>query len=405
VREGGEGLAVLYLDLDGFKSVNDTLGHPVGDALLRLVAQRLRECTGGNETAARLGGDEFAILHVTSEPAKDAAALARRIIEVIGAPYHVDDHLVVIGTSLGIALAPTDGVDADQLMKNADMALYHAKSSGRGTFHFFQAEMDTRAHARRSLELALREALVRNEFELLYQPMINLADNTVSGCEALLRWHHPERGIVAPTEFIPLAEEIGLINPLGEWVIRQACAAAAKWPADIGVAVNLSPAQFKSRRLLQVIVNALAGSGLPANRLELEITESILLHETDATLATLHQLRGLGVRVSLDDFGTGYSSLSYLRRFPFDKIKIDRSFIKELFDHPNCMAIVRAITSLGRSLGMVTTAEGVETPEQLELVRGEGCAEAQGSLLSRPRSEQEIAQLLVDRARGAEIAA
>ena len=303
-------------------------------------------------------------------------------------------HEVVVGASIGIALAPADGEASDALLRNADMALYRAKAEGRGTAHFFEPEMDRRIQARRILELDLRKAFAHGEFELYYQPLINLSSNGVSGFEALLRWRHPERGMVAPAEFIPLAEEIGLIVPLGEWVLRKACSEAVKWPSELKIAVNLSPAQFRSRGVVQAVLTALAYSGLPADRLELEITESVLLGETDVNLATLHQLREIGVRISMDDFGTGYSSLSYLRCFPFDKIKIDRSFVRDLSERPDCLAIIRAVAGLGISLGIATTAEGVETQEQLDQLRAEGCTEVQGYLFSPPRPATELAGLM-----------
>ena len=388
----GETIAVLCLDLDHFKSVNDTLGHPIGDRLLEAVTERLLACVRDTDTVARLGGDEFAILQAGIEKPEAAAWLARRLIERIGEPYDIDGHQVVVGTSVGIALAPSDGDNADQLLKNADMALYRAKSDGRRAYRFFEPEMDVRLQARRALELDLRKALADRQFELFYQPLVDLRTEAVSGCEALLRWNHPERGLVSPAEFIPLAEEIGLIVPLGEWVLREACREAAAWPEPMKVAVNLSPAQFKSRNLVQAVVRALAASRLAASRLELEITETVLLLENEATVATLHQLRGFGVRISMDDFGTGYSSLSYLRSFPFDKIKIDRSFVRDLSDKQDCAAIIRAVVGLGTSLGMTTTAEGVETIEQLEQVRAEGCTEVQGYLFSPPRRACDLAR-------------
>jgi diguanylate cyclase (GGDEF)-like protein/PAS domain S-box-containing protein len=399
VRRRGS-LAVLCLDLDHFKSVNDTLGHPVGDALLRAVTERLRACVRDGDTIARLGGDEFAILQIGLEKPEEASGLARRLIDTMGEPYDLGGHQVVIGTSIGIAVAPNDGEDPDQLLKNADMALYRAKNDGRGTYRFFEPEMDARLQARRALELDLRKALAQGEFELFYQPLVDLRSNEVSGCEALLRWHHPERGLVEPAEFIPLAEEIGLIVPLGEWVLRQACAEAVQWPNDVKVAVNLSPVQFKNRNLVQAVVRALAASGLSARRLELEITETVLLLENEATLATLHQLRELGVRISMDDFGTGYSSLSYLRSFPFDKIKIDRSFVRDLAEKQDSVAIIRAVAGLGSSLGITTTAEGVETIEQLNKVRAEGCTEVQGYFFSPPRRAKDIAGLFAEVTRG-----
>jgi diguanylate cyclase (GGDEF)-like protein/PAS domain S-box-containing protein len=391
---GGPGLAVHCLDLDHFKSVNDTLGHPVGDLLLKAVAERLGRCVGEEALVARLGGDEFAVIQPIAAGPNAAGELASRLIAVVGAPYEVQGNEVVIGASIGIALAPDDGETADVLLRNADMALYRAKAEGRGASHFFEPEMDRRIQARRSLELDLRKAFVNGEFELFYQPLVNLGSNAVTGFEALLRWRHPERGMVSPAEFIPLAEEIGLIVPLGEWVLREACMQAATWPGDIKVAVNLSPAQFRSRGVVQAVMSALAHSRLLPQRLELEITESVLLGETEANLATLHQLREIGARISMDDFGTGYSSLSYLRSFPFDKIKIDRSFVRELVERPDCVAIVRAVAGLGASLGIATTAEGVETQEQLDRLRREGCTEVQGYLFSPPRPAAEILDLM-----------
>ncbi len=391
-RRGGL-LAVHCLDLDHFKSVNDTLGHPIGDDLLRVVAERLKDNLRDCDLVARLGGDEFAVIQMNIERPSEASDLAARLIAALSANYDIQRHEVVIGASIGIALAPNDGDAADILLRNADMALYRAKTE-RGSAHFFEAEMDRRIQARRILELDLRKAFVNGEFDLYYQPLINLDGDRISGFEALLRWHHPERGMVLPGEFIALAEEIGLIGPLGEWVLRRACTEAAGWPGDLKIAVNLSPAQFRTRSVVQAVMSALAYSGLPPHRLELEITESVLLGETEANLAILHQLREIGARISMDDFGTGYSSLSYLRSFPFDKIKIDRSFVRDLAERPDCMAIIRAVTGLGASLGISTTAEGVETREQLERLRAEGCTEAQGFLFSPPRPAAELGALL-----------
>jgi diguanylate cyclase (GGDEF)-like protein len=368
-----ESVAVHLLDLDHFKNVNDTLGHPVGDRLLKAVADRLRTLVRETETIARMGGDEFAIIQVALKQPADASALAQRIVEVVSEPHNFDDHQVVAGTSVGIAVGPTDGMGPDQLIRNADLALYRAKGDGRGVFRFFEPEMDARMQARRTMEYDLRKALVAGEFELHYQPLVNLERNEITGCEALIRWHHPEKGMISPGDFIPLAEENGFIVPLGEWAIRKACSTAATWPEHIRVAVNLSPVQFKNPGLLQVVLGALAASSLQPQRLELEITETVLLDDSSATLATLHQLRALGVRVAMDDFGTGYSSLSYLQSFPFDKIKIDRSFIKELTDKKSAVDIVRAVAALANRLGMATTAEGVETKEQLDTVKAEGC--------------------------------
>ncbi len=387
-------LAVLYLDLDHFKSVNDTLGHQIGDELLKTVAARLRDCVGEVDTVARVGGDEFAIIHTGIEQPNDAAVLARRICEAVKEPCELHGHAVIVDTSIGIALAPGDGTDPTELLKNADMALYRAKADGRGTYRFFEPEMDARMKTRRTLELALRVALANGEFELHYQPLVNLDDRRITCCEALIRWKHPERGLIPPAEFIPIAEEIGLIVPLGEWVLRRACADAMQWPADIKVAVNLSPLQVMNQNLVAVVVGALAAAGLPASRLEVEITESVLMQNSEATLATLHRLRELGVKISMDDFGTGYSSLSYLRSFPFDKIKIDRCFISGLATGDDSVAIVLAIAGLAKHLGIATTAEGVETKQQLQQVKALGCSEMQGFLFSAPRRNEEITQLL-----------
>jgi diguanylate cyclase (GGDEF)-like protein len=390
----GEGLAVLCVDLDYFKEVNDTLGHPAGDDLLRAVAARLKNCVRDVDMIARLGGDEFAVIRPGVARPEEVIAVAERIVKVLGEPYSLDGHEVIVGASVGIARAPGDGTSADQLLKNADMALYRAKADGRRTYRFFEPEMDARLQARRRLEVDLRAALLQGEFELYYQPIVNVERRQVSGFEALIRWNHPQRGVVLPLEFIPLAEEIGLIHAIGEWVLRQACAEAANWPNDIRIAVNLSAAQFKTRNLVQTVVHALAASRLPASRLELEVTESILLHDSETILSTLHQLHELGVRISMDDFGTGYSSLSYLRSFPFDTIKIDRTFVEELPQRSDCAAIVRAVAGLGDSLGMLTTAEGVETEDQLARLRTEGCEEVQGYLFSRPVPAKALPDLI-----------
>jgi diguanylate cyclase (GGDEF)-like protein len=391
--ERGQRLAVLCLDLDQFKNVNDTLGHAVGDELLRVVAGRLRGCVRETDTISRVGGDEFSIIQVDIAGATDAERLARRISEAVSAPYDLSGHLVIVNTSIGIALAPADGTEADDLLKNADMALYGAKADGRGVYKFFEPAMDARMKARCALELALRKALEQGEFELYYQPTVSLLNEDVHGCEALLRWNHPERGVVPPLEFIPVAEEIGLIVTLGEWVIRQACADAAKWPGNVSVAVNLSPTQLNSKNLVPTVLSALATSQLPAHRLELEITETVLMQNTETTLRTLHQLRALGIRIAMDDFGTGYSSLSYLRSFPFDKIKIDRCFINGLGDSPGSAAIVRAVADLADSLSMSTTAEGVETRAQLDHVRELGCTDVQGYFYSRPVPIRDLLKL------------
>jgi len=390
----GHALALHCLDLDQFKAVNDTLGHPIGDDLLRAVAGRLRDILRETDSLARLGGDEFAIVQSAIESPADATELASRLIEMIEVPFEIDGHQIVIAASIGIAFAPEDGMDADQLLKCADLAMYRAKLDGRGVYRLFQAEMDAAMQVRRVLELELRQALSGGQLELFYQPQIDLQTRRVGGFEALLRWRHPKMGLVAPNRFIALAEETGMIVSIGEWVLREACAAAAHWPDALKIAVNVSAVQFKSRNLVGAVVAALRDSGLPANRLELEITESVMLHDTDATLATLHQLRDLGVQIAMDDFGTGYSSLSYLRRFPFDRIKIDQSFIRELGKQDDCIAIVRAVVTLGRDLGMAITAEGVETRQQLAMLERVGCGEIQGYLFSRPVPEATVIELL-----------
>jgi diguanylate cyclase (GGDEF)-like protein len=403
--ERGQRLAVLCLDLDHFKNVNDSLGHLVGDELLRAVAARLRGCVRETDTISRVGGDEFAIIQTDINDATDAERLALRLSEVIAEPYDLGGHMIVVRTSIGIAVAPVDGIDASELLKNGDMALYGAKADGRGVYRFFEPRMDARMKARRALELALRKALANDEFELYYQPAVTLDGETVQCCEALLRWNHPEHGLVMPADFIPIAEEIGLIVPIGEWVIRRACEDASTWPDDIRVAVNLSPTQLNNSLLFPTVLNALTAAQLPAHRLELEITEAVLMENTEANLRTLHGLRALGIRISMDDFGTGYSSLSYLRSFPFDKIKIDRCFISGLGDDNESAAIVQAVAGLAQQLSMTTTAEGVETQTQLDRVRELGCTDVQGHFFSPPVPAKELAALLAKRsASGSEVA-
>jgi len=392
--ERGERLALHHLDLDLFKNVNDALGHPVGDELLRAVAARLRGCVGEQDTISRVGGDEFVLIQAGIAGGTDAEHLARRIADALRAPYELAGQKIMIDASIGIALAPADGTEADELLKNADMALYGAKANGRGVYRFFEPAMDARMKERRALELALRKAFDQGEFELHYQPVLNLEKREVSCCEALIRWRHPERGMISPADFIPVAEEIGLITALGEWVIRRACDDAAKWPNDVCVAVNLSPTQLGSPGLLPAVLGALAASQLPPHRLELEITEAVLMQNSEVNLRTLHQLRALGIRISMDDFGTGYSSLSYLRSFPFDKIKIDRCFIKGLGEHSESDVIVRAVAGLAENLGMTTTAEGVETRQQLDRVRHLGCTDVQGFFYSPPVSARDLPKLL-----------
>ncbi len=387
-------LAVLYVDLDHFKTVNDTLGHSVGDELLQAVADRLRGCAEPTDLVAHVGGDEFAIIQPRLERRSDAAFLAKNICTALKAPYDLSGHVAIVDASVGIALAPSDGSEPDELLKNADLALYRAKADGRGGLRFFEPDMDARMRARRTLELDLRRTLNEGAFELYYQPIVNIESGEVTCLEALLRWNHPERGPIPPSEFVPVAEEMGLIVPLGEWVLRKACSDAANWPSGIAVAVNLSPTQIVGADLMPTVIGALARSGLPAARLEVEITEAVLMQSVKATLATLHNLRELGARISLDDFGTGYSSLSYLRSFPLDKIKVDRCFIGGL-PGGDSLAIVRAIVSLAHSLNMTTTAEGVETELQAQQVRALGCTEMQGFHISRPRRLEDISRLFL----------
>ena len=393
-RRSAEKVAVLVLGIDNFKAVNDTLGHGIGDKLLRGVAKRLRSTLREEDTLARLNSDEFAIVQGGLTRPEDAVLLARRLLEVIGEPYLLDGHSVVIGASIGIAMAPGDGDESEKLLKSADMALSRAKNDSRGTFSFFEAGMDARAQSRHKIEIDLRDAIQNDALRPYYQPLIDLATGRITGFEALVRWPHPERGMISPAEFIPVAEETGLINALGGLMLRRACMDAALWPDDVRVAVNLSPLQFRVGNLLSVVMDALKQSGLPAKRLELEITETLLLEKSSQVLATLHALRALGVRISMDDFGTGYSSLSYLRSFPFDKIKIDQSFVRDLGANRDAQAIVRSIISLGIGLGVTITAEGVETEAELSCLRAEGCHEGQGFLFSRARPNAEIVGLL-----------
>lgn len=388
VAIAGGAMAVLCFDLDNFKTVNDRLGHAAGDRLLRWVAARLKENVGEHDTVARLGGDEFAVLQRGPQP-RSAERLARRLVEIIGHPPPLENQSIHVGVSVGIAIAPDHGLDADELMKCADLALYQAKAKGRGAYQLFEPEMEEEARSRHALEQDLRGALEADQFHLVFQPQVRLDTTELTGFEALLRWTHPSRGFVSPAEFIPIAEENGLIVPIGEWVLRTACATAASWP-DVTVAVNLSPVQFRSRGLVAMVTSALAEAGLPPRRLELEVTETALLDDSEATIGILHQLRGLGVRVSLDDFGVGYSSLSYLRKFPFDRIKIDRSFVGTIGESPESVAIVRTIASLGSVLGVETTAEGVETVEQLDFVRACGCTAVQGYYFGKPCPAAEV---------------
>ena len=390
----GRHFSVFGLDLDHFKQVNDTLGHAAGDLLLKSVSERLQSSLRKGDVVSRLGGDEFAIIQFDTTDPQHCHALAKRITDRIVAPYNLAGQEAVIGVSIGIAMAPGDGSDAENLLKRADTALYAAKGEGRGTYRFFDAEMDKAAQTRRTLEQELRKAVAEGGLQLHYQPLVNLSSGQITGFEALLRWPHPVRGMVSPGDFIPLAEETGLIGPIGEWVLRQACADAVQWPASMRVAVNLSPVQFKTHNLSTVVVAALVESGLSPTRLELEITESVLLLEEKSTIETLHQIRKLGVSIAMDDFGTGYSSLSYLRSFPFDKIKIDQTFVRDLSKREDCVTIVSAIAGLASSLKMRTVAEGVETEDQAAKVRSAGCTEAQGWLFGRPIPADRIAGLL-----------
>jgi diguanylate cyclase (GGDEF)-like protein len=387
-------LAVLFLDLDGFKAVNDTLGHSIGDLLLKSVAAKLRDILPRTDRIARLGGDEFAILQISAAQPGSSIALAEKIIEVVGQPNSIDGHDVTVGASVGIAVARPGDINTENFLKSADLAMYSAKSDGRGTYRMFDPEMDAIVQARRLLERDMRTALAQDGFRLFYQPLVNLQTKKVTAFEALMRWQHPERGMVPPSDFIPVAEEMGLIVQLGEWALRQACAEATEWPDGICVSVNLSPLQFAKGNLVSSVMSALASAGLPASRLELEITESVLLEKSERNITILNQLRDLGVRISMDDFGTGYSSIGYLRSFPFDKIKIDQSFVRDLLVDEGSLAIVRAIAGLGVSFGMITTAEGVETEEQMRCLNLEGCIEVQGYLYSRPVPADEIAGVL-----------
>jgi diguanylate cyclase (GGDEF)-like protein len=388
------GHAVLFVDLDGFKNVNDTLGHSVGDALLKEVALRVRDSLRPEDFVARFGGDEFAILHVSTEVEASSIALARRLIEVISGCHVVDGHQVFIGASIGIALSEEALVDPITLMKRADLAMYRAKAGGRGQYWLFHPDMDTIAQARRTLDLALRGALAQGDFVLFYQPIVHIGQRRLSGFEALLRWRHPEKGLLSPIEFIDLAEETGLIIPMGEWVLSQACAEAARWPGDLKVAVNLSAIQFRDKNLVALVKGALDSSGLFPARLELEITESVLMGNDPKTFAMLSDLRRLGVRISLDDFGTGYSGLGYLRSIQFDKVKIDKSLIQEMASKEVSLAIVQAAVSIGASLGLTTTGEGVETAEQLRELSLEGCTEVQGFLFGVPQPADQVPEMI-----------
>lgn len=390
-------VALLYIDLDGFKQVNDLLGHFFGDRLLAEVGRRLRTFASERITLARLGGDEFAAIQSLAAPGDraESARLAAEVIDALSLPFDIEGHHIVTGATVGIAIAPEDDDDPASLLRDADLALYQAKTEERGGVRFFEPVMNVRAQQRHQLEIDLRQALEADSFELHFQPLVQLESAAILGFEALLRWHHPRRGLVSPGEFIPVAEELGLIVDIGDWVLREACMQAARWPAHIKVAINLSPIQFRDGHLFDSVGSALASSGLASERLELEITESVLLLDNEANLALLHRLRDLGVQISLDDFGIGYSSLSYLRSFPFTKIKIDRSFVRDLGQNWECLAIVRAVLRLAADPGMKTIAEGIETIHQMEWLRREGCQEGQGFLFS-PAVPVSRADLLIE---------
>jgi len=390
----GEQLAVLYIDIDEFKSVNDSLGHPAGDELLKAVASRLQSCIRETDFVARLGGDEFAIVQTGIKQPNDVVELVKRIYEAIREPHECLGHQVATDASIGIALAPNDGTELDQLLKSADLAMYGAKADGRRTYRFFEPQMDACVRARRTLELDIRQAIAEGAFELHYQPIVNLGSNEIVGCEALLRWNHPVRGMISPAEFIPIAEETGLILQIGDWVLTTACAEATNWPPGIKLAVNVSPVQFRSHAFSLKVANALATTGLSAGRLELEITEAVLIRDDEAALAMLQHLRAIGVRIALDDFGTGYSSLSYLQRFPFDKIKIDRCFVNDIAEAEGSSSIVQAVINIARARNMTTTAEGVETERQREMLLSFGCTEMQGYLFSPAMPVAKIRMLL-----------
>jgi diguanylate cyclase (GGDEF)-like protein len=387
-------LAVLFLDTDEFKSVNDSLGHHIGDDLLRSMARNLQKCLEAGELVARLGGDEFAILASGVQSNEDISALVGRVYEAIRQPHDCAGHQLMIDSSIGIAIAPKDGENPDQILQNADLAMYEAKSAGRRTYRFFELGMEKKAKERRLLETELRKAIEAGQIEVYYQPIVDLRDNAILGCEALARWNHAERGFISPADFIPVAEQSGLIDQLGDCVLRKACTEAVSWPDHMKVAVNVSPVQFKSGVLALKVISALADTGLSARRLELEITEAVLIGDDEVALKTLHELRDIGVRVALDDFGTGYSSLSYLRRFPFDKIKIDRSFVSALSQEGGSLSIVRAVVAMASEHKMATTAEGVETEEQRDMLRQLDCGEMQGFLFSPPRSSRALRELL-----------
>jgi diguanylate cyclase (GGDEF)-like protein len=386
--------AIFYLDLDRFKAVNDSLGHPFGDKLLQAAAERIVGVVRRADTVARLGGDEFAVIQRITDAPDDPARLADRLIAAVGQPYLIDGDAVTVGVSIGVSVTPKDGVVVDELIRAADVALYHAKSERRGAYTFFERAMDEQVQSRRQMEVDLRAALAEDQFRLDFQPVVSVIDRKIESFEALLRWRHPVRGVVAPSAFIGLAEEVGLIVPIGEWVIREACKQAARWPRHVKVAVNVSAAQFKSSALIPTIVEALAASRIASSRLIVEVTESVLIGDTDQAIAILHRIRDQKIMIAMDDFGTGYASLGYLHRFPFDVIKIDRSFVSELGKRDDSVVIVRAIISLAKALGIATVAEGVESEDQFACLRAEGCDEIQGYLISRPMAAEDVLAFL-----------
>ena len=393
-RDSGSELSLLFIDLDGFKNVNDALGHAVGDELLKEVAARMTNVVGTSDFCSRLGGDEFAVVHVSKDVHTTAATLAQAIISAVDGCNCVGGHQIFVGASVGISVLEAGDSDSATLLKRADLAMYRAKADGRGVYRFFEATMADQAKLRRSLELDLRRAAEHGDFQLYYQPIVGLRERRVTGFEALMRWNHPTRGFVPPSEFIPLAEETGLIVPIGEWALSRACADAARWSGELRVAINLSPVQFRSTNLITVVFRALSASGLLAERLELEITESVVLRNSAQNMFILGRLRELGARIALDDFGTGYSGLGYLRAFQFDKIKIDQSFIREMLKHTESRAIVRAAIGLGGSLGLCTTAEGVESLDQFDYLVSQGCTEVQGFLFSRAQPNVKVASMV-----------
>ncbi len=393
-RDSGSQLSLLFIDLDGFKNVNDALGHAVGDVLLKEVAARLTGVVGPSDFCSRLGGDEFAVVHVSADVRTTAGSLAQAIISAVDSCNTVGGCQVFVGASVGISVLEDGDSDSATLLKRADLAMYRAKADGRGVYRFFETNMADQARLRRTLELDLRRAAENGDFQLYYQPIVDIKERKVAGFEALMRWHHPTRGFVPPSEFVPLAEETGLIVPIGEWALRQACADAAQWLNNLRVAINLSPVQFRSTGLISVVVRALSASGLPPKRLELEITESVVLRNSAQNMFILGRLRELGARIALDDFGTGYSGLGYLRAFQFDKIKIDQSFIREMLGRPESCAIVRAAIGLGGSLGLCTTAEGVESVDQFEYLVSQGCTEVQGFLFSTAQPNAKVAGMI-----------